>query len=203
MRKYLIYLISLEVVLFLCVPRVDAHILATNGHIGAVLHIDPNDEPIAGSQASFFFEFKDKENKFKAENCDCTFEINENGKNVYSQPLFQNNSKPSLTNASVFYTFPQKDVYEVKIIGKPITPNAFQLFTLTWDFRVDQEATGQSVSPQSSTNFLTTHLVHFIAIGIFLIFFIVYFSQKIINSKKSVQKGGEKKRDEKDSGNIY
>src|SRR5438045_57931 len=82
---------------------VSAHVLKTDGNIGAVLHIDPDDDPIAGSQASFFFEFKDIQGKFQSQNCDCTFSIAEDGKEIFSQPLFQNNSNPSLTSASVFF----------------------------------------------------------------------------------------------------
>ena len=88
------------------VSPVYAHFLATDRNIGAILHVDPNDQPVAGSQASFFFQFLDKQNKFDPQHCDCTFEINENGKTVYSQSLFKSNSNPSLSNASAFYTFP-------------------------------------------------------------------------------------------------
>jgi len=189
--------------LLLSTRSVEAHFLATEGNIGAVLHVDPNDEPIAGDQASFFFEFKDKENKFKPQNCDCTFEIDENGKKIYTQPLFQNNTNPGLSNASVFYTFPQRDVYQIKVVGKPLTPNVFQPFILTWNFRIDQQSSSQTVSTQNSSNFFSTHLVHFLALGIFCIFFLVHFMQKIIKGEKQRTKGGEKKYDEKDNSNIY
>lgn len=203
--KRLYIIIVLTCILLISVKPVQAHFLETDKNIGAVLHVDPNDEPIAGSLASFFFEFKDKENKFKPENCDCTFEIDENGNNIYSQPLFQNSQNPSLTNASVFYTFPQRDVYQVKVVGKPTTDDAFQPFTLTWNFRVDQQAnpTGQSASEQNNTNFISTYLIHFLAIGIFLIFFIIYYVQKILKSKKHIVKEDKKKHEEKDTGNIY
>jgi hypothetical protein len=201
----LIFLLPILLLLFCIAKPVEAHFLATDKNIGAVLHVDPNDEPIAGSQASFFFEFKDKENKFNPQNCDCTFFISENEKVIFSQALFQNNSSPNLTNASVFYTFPQIDVYEVKVVGKPLTPNAFQPFTLTWNFRVDQQANAneQTISEQNSSNFFSTHLIHFWTIGIFIIFFLIYFLTKIIKSKKTSMEGGEKKDEEKDSGNIY
>ncbi|HSW96448.1 MAG TPA: hypothetical protein VLF89_01345 [Candidatus Saccharimonadales bacterium] len=119
---------------------VDAHVLVTDKNIGAVLHIDPEDDPVAGQQSGFFFEFKDTTGRFSPENCDCNFFISENEKIIYSQPLFQNNPKPSLTNASIFYTFPKKDVYQLKVVGKPNIPNSFQSFTLVYDIRVDRTA---------------------------------------------------------------
>src|SRR5882672_6466726 len=78
MKKNLIIALFIILVLFFVATPVEAHFLASDRNIGAVLHVDPNDQPIAGSQTSFFFEFKDKQNKFKAENCDCTFAIDEN-----------------------------------------------------------------------------------------------------------------------------
>lgn len=200
--KKLIPILFLAIALFTFAQPAHAHFLATDGSIGAVLHVDPNDEPIAGSQASFFFEFKDKENKFKPENCDCTFEIDQNGKNIYSQPLFQNNSNPSLSNASVFYTFPQKDVYQIKVVGKPLTPHTFQQFTLTWDFRVDQQAGGQAVLG-TQTNFFAEHVTYLVLIGVLLIGFLIYFLSNTHKRKKQTMKGGDKKHDEKDIGTIY
>src|SRR5437667_6752587 len=114
MNKLLSFLFFIGILLVF--PKsVFAHFLAFDHTIGAVLHIDPNDDPIAGEQTSFFFEFKDKENKFTPQNCDCTFLIVKNGQTIYSQPLFANNQNPRLTNASVLYTLPQKDVYEIKV----------------------------------------------------------------------------------------
>src|SRR5690242_16418271 len=112
MEKKLFIILAFFFVLVTNPVRVFAHFLATDGNIGAVLHVDPNDAPVAGSQTSFFFAFKDKQNKLKPTNCECTFEIIENGINVFSQPLFTNNNS-SLTSANVFYTFPKIDVYEI------------------------------------------------------------------------------------------
>src|SRR5437773_8843060 len=78
---------------FLLFPSVvNAHFLKIDGSIGAVLHVDPDDDPIAGEQASFFLSFKDKQHKFSPQNCTCTFSIQEQNQTIYSQPLFQNNS---------------------------------------------------------------------------------------------------------------
>ena len=108
-----------------------------------------------------------------------------------------------MSNASVFYTFPQKDVYKVSVIGKPLTPHAFQPFTLSWYFRVDQDATNPAASTQTNTNFYTQHLVHVIGIGIFILLFICYIIYQRLHKKNQTVKGGEKKDDEKNTRNIY
>src|SRR5689334_16513316 len=78
--------------------KVSAHILKYDGSIGAVLHVNPDDDPIAGETTGFFFEFKDKKNKFLPENCDCLVRVTKEGSEIYSQDLFKDNPNPSLTN---------------------------------------------------------------------------------------------------------
>jgi hypothetical protein len=160
--------------LFITATPAQAHVLITDGTIGAVLHVDPEDDPIAGARSNFFFEFKDKQNKFKSENCDCTFTIKENDNVIFTQPLFQNTNNPSLNNASVSFTFPKRDIYEVSVVGKPHSPGAFQPFTLTYDIRVERTADGVSSAPQS---WIATHIVQLIG-GVLVLGFLLWFLLK-------------------------
>lgn len=137
MKKICIVLIFLFSFLLYISP-VDAHVLVTDKNIGAIFHTDPDDDPIAGQQTGFYFEFKDKTNKFDPSACDCNFAILKNGITLYSQPLFQNTKEPSLTNASVFYTFPQIGSYTVTVTGKPSTSSAFQDFSLSYQVKVNK-----------------------------------------------------------------
>lgn len=169
--------LTFNLLLFTFPSPVSAHVLKSDGNIGAVLHIDPDDDPIVGSPAGFFFEFKDKQNRFTPQNCDCTFSVTEDGKQLFSRPLFQNSQNPSLENSSVFFTFPERNVYQVKVSGTPNTPGAFQSFTLTYDVRVAREAPNQSANPsqtagQPAPSWISTHIPHLIGgaiVGIFLI----------------------------------
>lgn len=176
--KRIIGFLALYIILYTIylTPTTFAHVLKTDGNIGAVLHIDPDDDPIAGQQSGFFFEFKDKTNKFKPENCNCTFSILRADKEIFTQPLFQNSSSPSLTSASIFFTFPEKDVYQIKVKGLPNTPDAFQQFELTYDIRVARVATPTNNPGQNqdgnSQNWFLTHIPHILAgvlVGAFLL----------------------------------
>ncbi len=129
-----------------------AHVLQTDGSIGAVMHTDPDDDPIAGKQTGIFFAFKDKKGKFIPKNCDCKFSIIENDKTIYFQPLFQNNPSPSLDNASVIFIFPKKDKYVIQVTGKSNTPNSFQPFKLVYEVRVEKEGKNNIVPKQSNVN---------------------------------------------------
>lgn len=184
----------------LLLPQItNAHFLETDNNIGAILHVDPNDDPTVGKQASFFFDFKDKQNKFRADSCNCVFLIKENGKEIFSQPLFQNNATPSLENTSVFYTFPKIDVYEVVVSGKPTVSGTFQSFRLSWNFRIDQQNNISTKPIDTSLRFIQSNLSHVvlggIGIGILLIMFII---QVRNDRKKEV-----KKRDKKNHNNKF
>jgi hypothetical protein len=203
MKKIFSFLLLFLTITSIVTPLAQAHVLVVDKNIGAVMHVDPDDAPVAREQSSFFFEFKDTQNKFDPKNCNCTFSIIENGKMIYTQPLFQNSDKPSLSNASVFYTFPQEDVYQINVTGKPNTPREFQPFTLVYNIRVDQIAAAPSVS-SGDTNFFTAHLLHFVGAGIVILIFVcIIIFEKIAKNKKSLMKGGEKKDDKENQRNKY
>lgn len=116
------------------VGSAEAHVLKSDGSVGAVLHVSPDDDPVAGVSTEFFFELKDKDGKFIPEDCDCTATVLQDGKAIYTQSLFQDKG-----GASFSYVLPQKGIYIVQINGKPNSQNAFQPFTLSWDIRVARE----------------------------------------------------------------
>jgi hypothetical protein len=175
-KKFVFFILGL--IFFVFTKHVYAHILQTDGTIGAVMHIDPNDDPIAGKQASFFFEFKDTTNKFDPKNCDCKMTIVEHNHTIYAQPLFANTSSSTIFSASGFYTLPQPDVYQIILTGTPLSNNAFQSFKLTYVVRAEPPDNTSPTPPTS--NFFTTHIGHFIA-GILL--FLVVLGVAIYNYK--------------------
>lgn len=179
--KKLLIVISLLTVSLVIPRQTFAHVLLTDGSIGAVLHIDPDDDPIALQQSSFFFDFKDKTGKFDPTQCDCQFVLFENGKQIYSQSLFASNTSPSLTNASVFYTFPKRDVYTLKIIGKPLTQSSFTPFTLSYDIRVSRIGTTSS----APTDFISAHVIHLVGVGLIALFVIFAIIKQTFAERKN------------------
>lgn len=143
-----------------------AHILLTDGSIGAVVHVNPEDDPIIGQPAQFFFEFKDKENKFIPSNCDCQYSLELNGKVLTEGDLFADTSNPSLDNASFSYTFSEKGVYSVIITGEPKTSGSFQSFRLEDSIRVERGDQNQTSTSDNSSSWTSLHYIHFIIFGI-------------------------------------
>lgn len=54
-----LFMITGLLLVFALPQTASAHVLQTDGSIGAVLHVDPDDNPIIGEKATFFFDLKD------------------------------------------------------------------------------------------------------------------------------------------------
>ncbi len=139
-------------ILGVLVPKryAQAHFLQISGSVGAVLHIDPDDDPIAKENSSFSLEFKNANEKFIAQECNCFISITEIG-DPQSHPIIidQKNIGYIRKNILIFkYTFPKKGVYRIKI-----TP-----FNLTYDIRVERESIAEETKAPS-------HSLHYILFG--------------------------------------
>jgi hypothetical protein len=175
MKRFLIVLFVILSFLISSAP-VFAHVLQKDGTIGAVIHINPDDDPIIGQEANFFFDLKDTSSKFKPEECNCAGKILKDGKEVYSTQLFAlDPTTPGFT-----YAFPEKGIYIIQIAGAPIATKTFQSFTLSWEWRVERTS-GNKPSPQK-----TSEIVHYLALGLIaFVFLLVYFGTK--NKKVGVK----------------
>lgn len=151
MKKHIITILIVALWLLMQPISVHAHVLKTDGGIGAVLHVSPEDDPIVGEPTEFFFEFKDTKEQFAPQNCACVVTIYKAGDVVYTQPLFQDVPNPSLEDASFSYVLPEKNIYTVEVKGEPLQDGSFAPFTLSWDLRVARErATASEASPSST-----------------------------------------------------
>lgn len=170
-KSLLVCLITIFSTNLVFLPQdVSAHVLLTDGSIGAVVHVDPEDDPIVGQKATFFFEFKDTENKFQLEDCVCNARILSSGVEVFSEQLSdgESSSSPSFT-----YTFSQKGVYKIVVQGTPNSSSSFDSFELNYDIRVSR--TDTSVK---QLDFFTENLQYFVLIAAVPIFLIIVFSPR-------------------------
>lgn len=165
---------------------VSAHMLKTDQGIGAVIHIDPEDDPIAGEVSNIYFEFKDKEGKFKASECECQFIVKKDGQQIFSTALFEGNSEPNLSSSAVSFTFPERNIYQIQVVGKPKTEGGFNSFTLNYDIRVERQSEGLSgssvgeIPPTKESSFFIDHIIHFFVggVGIVVVVLVLFYSRK-------------------------
>ena len=135
-----------------------AHVLETNGSLGAVMHIDPNDNPVAGKMSTIFFEIKDKEGKFKPEICNCTVSVRKDEKELFSKKIFTNDTNPSFS-----YRFPEKGDYEIRLSGEPKTQSGFNKFEIEYPVKVSQAKSVSTSNSNNLVNWLGAHVFHLLA----------------------------------------
>lgn len=127
---------ALWLVASLLVPTVaSAHVLQTDGSIGAVLHINPDDNPTSEHPADYVMAFNDDDGHFRLSQCDCTLNLLENDKLVATQKLKAVSDGVSENTI----TFPAPAVYVMRFTGTPIGEATFQPFTLSYNVRVTGE----------------------------------------------------------------
>jgi len=142
-----------------------AHQLQVDNNIGAELHVEPQDDPVAGQEAKLYFEITDRTGQFQEGNCDCKVAIERNGQNIFTADLAD----------PVHYTFPEQDSYIVSLSGAPKPGVDFQNFTLRYDI----QAQGGSRSSNSFVAGAKQHALHFILFGIaFIIILVLYIKDR-------------------------
>lgn len=123
-----------------------AHILDRDDSMGVVIHIDPDDDPIVGEGSTFFFEYKDKENKFQISNCNCFLQIYDpNNEKVFDVNLLEtkisghgHKASNSETAAGIEFVFDDKGVYKIKLNGNPKDGTSFKSFSIEDTIRVER-----------------------------------------------------------------
>lgn len=133
MTRRILASVLVTVLTCLAIPGVaSAHVLKVDAHIGAVLHINPDDNPTTGDSTDYILSFDDDTGKFSLPQCDCNVSIVENGQTIATKPLVVSSSEVSENH----YTFLKPDVYDMRFTGTPKTAGAFQPFTLDYEVRV-------------------------------------------------------------------
>ena len=134
--------LTLLVVFSVPMPQASAHVLETDNGVSAILHLKPDDNPIAGKAVPVNLLFSNDVGGFKLNDYKVQLRLLENSTLKFSgsvQPLFFG----SATEGEVMATFPSAGVYDVKVIGTPTAKDA-PPFSLTFDVKVAAKATNAS-----------------------------------------------------------
>lgn len=136
-----------------CTP-VFAHKIEVSGDVGGTSHIEPNDNPRAGTPSLVWFALTRQSGELiPLEDCACQLSVYAQPRQTADVPLEQPPLKPvsaegyrNVPGADI--TFPQVGAYELVLQGEPKTLGEFQPFELTFDVTV---AVGQTVSIPAPT----------------------------------------------------
>ena len=97
------------------------------------IHLDPDDQPVAGKESKIFVDIQDQNGRFDPSNpegCDCYVTILKNGTSLARLSLVSGSSFAQLR-----YIFPAGGTYQLTVEGKPNgNGRAFQAFTTTFEY---------------------------------------------------------------------
>lgn len=176
MKKILYLLVLVIFLVQLTTSTSFAHILESEGSVGAVLHINPDDDPLANNESIIYLEFKDKNNRFQLQNCDCTVTVLKSGEKIHTQSLTPTNDTE---NTGTFnYIFPEKNIYKIKVTGKPYQGNSFEDFTFTYDIRVARENSDNLTRDNEKKQYNVPWLYITLTLLVFILSIIVIIKRK-------------------------
>jgi hypothetical protein len=120
--------------------------------VGAVLHVDPDDDPYAGTTTPIVYYLKTKDREIEPSQCYCTLEIIHDGKQIAYLHSIKDHNKDAAHNTnkgvSFAFSFPKKGIYKLVLRGDPKGTNEFEPFYLEYTLRVVREK-----SPEGGSSF--------------------------------------------------
>jgi hypothetical protein len=123
-----------------------AHVNETSGSITALLHVKPDDKPVAGQAAELWFNFDDSKNKFAAPACDCRIVIKQGNRTLVDRPIAAR-EKQSQQVIRVDYVFPYQAAYDVALMGSSRQTDGFKNLELDYTVVVDRGTIKAASSP--------------------------------------------------------
>jgi hypothetical protein len=125
-------------------PATSAHEVQISNEVGGTLHVEPNDNPKAGSASLTWFALTRRGGQpIALSECSCSLA-------VYARPRSQNDSpiqRPTLSATSAEgrqgmpsanITFPRAGAYELVLQGRPVQSGGFTPFELKFSVTVAQ-----------------------------------------------------------------
>lgn len=138
-----LYFVASVLILFNSIGLASAHVLKEGQGVSAVLHIPPEDNPVAGQPTELDISFGDKNNNFSLLDCSCQLLIVSGGKVL--QKLVPSSALSGATLDSVVTAqFPHVGVYHIIISGSA-KDDKFNDFKLDYSVRVASDTNGTAM----------------------------------------------------------
>ncbi|HVS79356.1 MAG TPA: hypothetical protein VHF05_00010 [Candidatus Paceibacterota bacterium] len=129
-------------------PSASAHTTETNAGTSVLLHVDPDDDPIAAQPANIILIYQNGTSTLDLSTCQCAASVEQNGQTLLSEDFSSSIDVAIAGGSAEFpFTFPAKGVYEITVEGKPKAGAAFEPFSVTFDQRVDRAAPAPAAIP--------------------------------------------------------
>lgn len=168
-----------------------AHTIKSENEVGALIHIDPVDQPIAKERSVITLQFKDTNEKFKLDDCSCRLIIFLEEKQLFETDL-QSISENELLASEIIYVFPEPAKYKIKVTGVP-KGQSFKDFELEYEVRANSKTQFPLITsmPKSHTgSWLSAHSIH-AAGGILILGFLIFALIKQSSAKRNNNPHGD------------
>jgi hypothetical protein len=132
------YAIALCSVLVLTTIPVFAHDLEKDKNVGALFHIEPDDQPKAGVLVEGWFEIRKKGgNSITAQDCSCLVKVYSGKPKPTAKPIGEYTLSGG-ERVTAKLMFPSPGPYTVRLVGSPRkgSKTAFNPFQISWPVRV-------------------------------------------------------------------
>jgi len=146
MKKALLYGLALCLVLVALPQTAAAHVLKENNGVAVVLHIAPDDNPMAGQDTTLELSFGSDNGAFSLAHCNCMLAVRQSGRQL-SQTSIQPVGNAATEGRATVH-FPFMSVYDVVVSGTA-TDGSFAAFRLDYEVRVARASGSNGIASGS------------------------------------------------------
>ena len=183
-------LIIIFLLFFKSSSAASAHFLRMNEGIGVTLHVEPDDDPAAGEKTALTFDFKDSEGNFQIKDCSCLVNIFQDQQLIDTQLVEVVGEEGDVHIGRAWTTFPERGVYTIQIVGKPVIVDQFHSFMSSYDMRVQRIAPpSNQQTTQAMVSFTNSEAIYFIGGVLFIIFLASFIYFQVIQPRPISGKG--------------
>jgi hypothetical protein len=123
-----------------------AHILKEDGAAAAVMHIEPDDNPVTGKNTTLVFDFSGSSLGFDLNDFETDVQVFRGDSLLVDKPLVTRKSQ----SGSVAVNFPDAGAYQLRITGKSLQEGSDAgIFILQYNIRVSGGSTGDPGQAQT------------------------------------------------------
>ncbi|AFZ67997.1 hypothetical protein [Deinococcus peraridilitoris] len=113
-----------------------AHEIVRDGNVGALLHIEPDDDPVVGKVSATWFETRARGGRpITLTNCNCTVSVYAGSVQPHKKPVLTPKLKSEKNRLGVDLVFPAEGAYTLVLSGMPKNGATFNAFRLEWVVR--------------------------------------------------------------------
>lgn len=163
----------------LFIPKSYAHVHERSGDISALIHITPDDKPVANEDAVIHLGIQDNNENIYVPNCSCTVSIKKDGEEVLKYKIVENfGDDATLYNAYVPLKFPSAGAYDIVLSGTVHKDDEHKEFSLNFATYVEEGQTSVEEVQKTQDSFPITLAACILAVILIILLYIVFIRKK-------------------------